>query len=149
MIIDAILLVFQSFLEVLLAPLTVLNIVIDIVSSIPVVSSFINVVMYILPWSNIAPVVVFIIAMFAFRGVLALIRLIKSFIPTMGYWFRKGDFIMLKTLFYIFYYICIIYFLVYEFSYIYLKFIKKDIRLKDIHLFNYLMNTNKILKGDK
>ena len=85
MITNAILLVFQGFLNVILAPLVVLNITIDLVSSIPVISSFINVVAYVLPWVNILPIILFIIGMFAFRGILALIRLIKSFIPTMSY----------------------------------------------------------------
>lgn len=85
MITDAILLVFQGFLNIILSPLTVLNIAIDLVSSIPVISSFINIVAYVLPWSNILPIILFIISMFAFRGLLALVRLIKSFIPTMGY----------------------------------------------------------------
>lgn len=85
MITNAILLVFQGFLNILLAPLTVLNIAIDLVSSLPVISSFISVVAYVLPWSNILPIVAFIIVMFIFRGALALVRLIKSFIPFMGY----------------------------------------------------------------
>ena len=85
MITNLILLVFQGVLNILLAPLSVLNFAIDLVSSIPVVCSFINVVAYVLPWGNILPIVIFIIAMFGFRAALALIRLIKSFIPTMGF----------------------------------------------------------------
>ena len=85
MIIDAILLVFQGFLNIILSPLTVLNLGIDLVSSIPVISSFLGVVAYVLPWYNILPIITFIILMFIFRAGLALIRLIKSFIPTMGY----------------------------------------------------------------
>ena len=85
MIIDAILLVVQGFLNIILLPLSVLNFVIDLASSIPVVTSFLQVVAYIIPWTNILPILIFIIAMFTFRGVLALIRLIKSFIPTMSF----------------------------------------------------------------
>ena len=44
MIVDAILLLVQGVLNVLLAPLTIINIVVDFVAGIPVVGSFINVV---------------------------------------------------------------------------------------------------------
>lgn len=85
MIIDAVLLVVQGFLNIILLPLSVLNFVIDLASSIPVVTQFLQVVAYIIPWTNILPILIFIISMFAFRGVLALIRLIKSFVPTMSF----------------------------------------------------------------
>jgi len=81
MITNAILLVCQGFLQIILAPLTVLNFAIDLVSSIPVVVSFLQIVAYVIPWVNILPIIIFIIAMFGFRGILALVRLIKSFIP--------------------------------------------------------------------
>lgn len=84
MITNAILLVVQGFLDILLLPLSVLNFAIDLVSSIPVVTSFLQVVAYVLPWGNLVPIIGFIIAMFTFRAGLALIRLIKGFIPTMS-----------------------------------------------------------------
>ena len=85
MITNAILLVFQGFLNLILSPLAVLNIAIDLISSIPVITSFLGVVAYVLPWYNILPIIALIVLIFIFRAGLALIRLIKSFIPTMGY----------------------------------------------------------------
>ena len=84
MIVDAILLLAQSIIDLLLLPLTALNFVIDFTSSIPIVSQFLQLVAYLLPWSNLLPLIIFIIAMFVFRGVLSLIKLIWSFIPIIG-----------------------------------------------------------------
>lgn len=84
MITNAILLLFQGIISVLLAPLSVLSIGVDLVLSIPVVTQFIQVVAYVLPWSNFLPLVIFIFAMFVFRAVLSLIKLIWSFIPIIG-----------------------------------------------------------------
>lgn len=81
MIIDAILLVFQGVLEIVLSPLTVINIGIDFIASIPVIGSFVNVVAYILPWSNLFPLFVLLIALFSLRIVIAIVRFIISIIP--------------------------------------------------------------------
>lgn len=83
MIVDGILLVFQGLLNVILSPLTVLNIVIDLASSIPVVSQFLQVVAYMIPWSNLLPIFLIVIAVFIFRIGLAVIKLIVEFIPFM------------------------------------------------------------------
>ena len=84
MITNAILLVVQGILNVLLLPLTALNITIDFIGSIPIVTQFLQVVAYILPWDNLKPLILFIIAMFIFRAVLSLIKLIWHFIPIAG-----------------------------------------------------------------
>ena len=84
MITNAILLVFQGVLNVLLAPLSVFNIGVDFVSSIPIISSFIKIIAYVLPWSKLTPLISLIVGLFTFRITLALIRLVKGFIPTMG-----------------------------------------------------------------
>ena len=81
MIIDAILLVFQGLLEVVLLPLTVINIGIDFVASIPVIGSFINVVAYILPWSNLFPLIVLLISLFGLRIAIAIVRFVIAIIP--------------------------------------------------------------------
>lgn len=81
MIVDGILLVLQGVLSILLAPLEVINIGIDFVSSIPVVSSFLQIVAYILPWSNILPILLIIISIFAFRILISLIKTIWSLLP--------------------------------------------------------------------
>ena len=84
MIIDSILLVLQGIIELLLSPLTVINITIDFIGSIPVIAEFIQVVAYVLPWSNILPLIFLVIALFVFRVVLAIVKLIWHFIPILG-----------------------------------------------------------------
>ncbi len=84
MIVDAILLLVQGVLNVLLSPLTIINIVVDFVAGIPVVGSFINVVAYVLPWAKLLPLITLIVGIFTLRIGIALVRLIKGFIPTMS-----------------------------------------------------------------
>lgn len=84
MIVDAILLLVQGVLNVLLAPLTIINIVVDFVAGIPVIGSFINVVAYVLPWAKLLPLITLIVGIFTLRIGIALVRLIKGFIPTMS-----------------------------------------------------------------
>lgn len=84
MIIDGILLVIKIVVEIILSPLTVLNIAIDFVGSIPVVMSFVQIVAYVIPWSNILPVILLIFAIFVFRIIVALINLVLKFVPFLG-----------------------------------------------------------------
>lgn len=84
MISDGILFVFQGILNVLLLPLSALNVAIDFVGSIPVVTQFLQVIVYVLPWNNLKPLILFTISMFIFRAVLSLIKLIWHFIPIAG-----------------------------------------------------------------
>lgn len=84
MITDGILNVLQGILNILLLPLTALNIGIDFLASIPVVVQFLQIVAYVLPWINLLPLFAIIFASFAFRIVLALIKLIWHFIPLIG-----------------------------------------------------------------
>ena len=81
MIINGILYVLQLVVNVLLAPLTVLNFVIDIISSISAVQGFIKVVSYLMPWSSIMPLIYIIFGIFAFRALIALIKTIWELIP--------------------------------------------------------------------
>lgn len=62
MISNAILLVVNSFITILLAPLQVVNITINIVSSIPVLQNFLQVVGYLLPLNNLKPLIFGIIS---------------------------------------------------------------------------------------
>ena len=84
MISDGILFVFQGILNVLLLPLSALNVAIDFVGSIPVVTQFLQVIVYVLPWNNLKPLILFTFSMFIFRAVLSLIKLIWHFIPIAG-----------------------------------------------------------------
>lgn len=79
MILDLILGVLKIIIEILLSPLTVLNVAIDFIGSIPVVMSFIQVVAYVLPWSNILPIIILLFAIFGFRIVISVILLVKRF----------------------------------------------------------------------
>ena len=84
MIVDGILLIVQGILQVLLLPLTGLNIVVDFVSSIPVVTEFLQISAYLLPFSNLLPLFSIVISIFVFRAAIALIKLVWSFIPIIG-----------------------------------------------------------------
>lgn len=81
MITNGILLIFQNFLNIILLPLTVFNVVIDIASSIPFIAQFLQVVAYIVPWSNILPIILIMFSMFSFRIGMSLIKLIIYIIP--------------------------------------------------------------------
>ena len=84
MIGDLILIVFQGILNVLLLPVTVFNIAVDFVSSIPVVVDFLQIAAYILPWSNILPLILLVMALSGFRITLSLVKTFLSFIPFLG-----------------------------------------------------------------
>lgn len=84
MIVDLILLIVQGILNVLLLPLTVINIAVDFVSSLPVTVEFLQVAAYMIPWSNILPLILLVIGIFLFRGTLAVIKAVWKFIPFAG-----------------------------------------------------------------
>lgn len=81
MIIDGILFILQSIVNILLAPLSALNWGFTTATSIRVISDFINIVAFVLPWKNIMPIFTFVIAMFAFRAIVALIKTIWDLLP--------------------------------------------------------------------
>lgn len=81
MITNAILLAFQAVLNVILLPITVVDIVIDFIGSIPVVIQFLQIVAYILPWANILPLIVLTIALIIFKICVSLAKLVINFIP--------------------------------------------------------------------
>lgn len=81
MITNGILLVLQGVVNILLAPLTIINIAVDFVAAIPVITQFIQVVAYVLPWGNLLPLVVLTIALFVLRIAISLIKTIWNLIP--------------------------------------------------------------------
>lgn len=81
MILDAILNILAGFVSVLLAPLEVINIGIDLISSIPVVASFIQVIAYIFPWTNILPIIFITIIILNFKLFISAIRAIWELLP--------------------------------------------------------------------
>lgn len=84
MIVDLILLMVQGILNVLLLPLEALNVAVDVVSSIPVVAEFLQIVAYLLPWTNILPLLIIVVSVFIFRITMAIIKIIWHFIPVFG-----------------------------------------------------------------
>ena len=81
MIVDGLLLLLQGALNIILLPLTALNIGIDFIASIPIVESFLQVITYVLPWDNILPLIVLVFSIFTFRIIVALVGLAKRIIP--------------------------------------------------------------------
>lgn len=81
MIIDLCLGVLQGFLSIILAPLEVINIAVDFVASMPVVISFIQLVAYIFPWSNLLPLFAIVLAILSFKAVVGIIHGIYNLIP--------------------------------------------------------------------
>lgn len=81
MIINLLLGVLQLVVNVLLAPLAVLNFGINVISSISIVQGFIKVIAYLFPWNNLLPLITFVVGMFIFRGVVALIKTIWDLLP--------------------------------------------------------------------
>ena len=84
MIFDLILTLAHGILSVLLAPLTLINITVNFIGSIPIVVDFLKLVAYVLPWSNILPLFLIIFSTFVFRIVLSVIKAIWKFIPIIG-----------------------------------------------------------------
>ena len=66
MIIDGVLIILQGIVNILLAPLNVINWVVTTGISIGVISDFINIIAFVLPWKNIVQIFTFIICMFGF-----------------------------------------------------------------------------------
>lgn len=81
MIIDMILLVLQGVLNIVLLPLEAVNIGIDLVASIPVISEFLQIIAYILPWSNLLPLILFTVGLFVFRIAVSLVKTVLDVIP--------------------------------------------------------------------
>lgn len=81
MIIDLILLVLQGFLNILLLPLTAVNMAVDLVSSIPIIAEFLQIVAYVLPWGNLLPLILIIFSLGMFKIGVALVKTIWDLIP--------------------------------------------------------------------
>ena len=84
MILNAILFILQGILSLLLAPLSILNIGIEFVVTIPIISNFIGVVAFVLPWEHLTPLITVVIGIFLFRASFSVIKTIWHFIPIVG-----------------------------------------------------------------
>ena len=83
MITDGNLLVFQGLINIILSPLSIINISVDFISNITPVTQFLQIVAYILPLSNLMPLITLIITLSLFRIAVALVKLVVEFIPFM------------------------------------------------------------------
>lgn len=81
MITNSILLVFQGLISVLLSPLTIINFTVDILANITAVQQFLQIAAYILPWSRLTPLFIFVVGVFIFRILMSLVKLVLDFIP--------------------------------------------------------------------
>lgn len=81
MIVDLILTLLYGVLNILLSPLAVLNVGIDFLASFPVITQFLQIIAYVLPWPNLLPLISFTVAMFVFRIAISIVSKIKSIIP--------------------------------------------------------------------
>lgn len=81
MIVDLILTILQNIVNLLLSPLTALNIAIDFVSNISIVTQFLSVIAYVLPWNNILPLILIISAVFVFRIAISIIKTVWQLLP--------------------------------------------------------------------
>ena len=83
MITDMILLVLQGVCNIVLAPLSVLNIGINFIDKIPVIGDFISVIAYILPWTALLPLITIVVGSFIFRIAVALVKTIWDLLPVL------------------------------------------------------------------
>ena len=91
MIFDAILLLFEGLIRVLLAPLTLVNITVDFISSISAIRPFLQVVAYLIPFSNILPLIVLSFSILGIKITISIITFILKFIPRT--WWIEGSYI--------------------------------------------------------
>ena len=83
MIIDMILLVLQSVCNIVLSPLTVLNIGVNFIDNIPIIGDVIAIIAYILPWGALLPLIGIVVGIFIFRISVSLIKTIWDLLPVL------------------------------------------------------------------
>lgn len=81
MIVDGILGVLSVVFSVILSPLEIINVGVDVISSIPVVSNFITVIAYIFPWNNILPIIILTFLIINFKNLVAFIMAVWKLLP--------------------------------------------------------------------
>lgn len=84
MITDAILSFFTNIASSILSPLYIVDVVVDLVTSIPIVTKFILFVAYVIPWNNLVPLLIIVMSLLGLRIIIALIKFIWHFIPVIG-----------------------------------------------------------------
>lgn len=81
MITDAILSFLTALSSTVLSPLMIVDVAVDLVTSIPVVTKFIMFVSYVIPWSNLVPLLVIVISLLGLRIIIALVKFVLGLLP--------------------------------------------------------------------
>lgn len=84
MITDAILNFFTSIATSVLSPLGIIDVAVDLITSIPIVTKFIMFVAYVIPWNNLVPLFFIVMTLLGIRIIIALIKFVWHFIPIFG-----------------------------------------------------------------
>ncbi len=83
MIVNGLLNIVSGVINLLLAPLELINFAVDVGTSLGVVKGFISVIAYLFPWSQVTPLIYIVITFFIFRCVVALIKTIWDLLPVL------------------------------------------------------------------
>lgn len=81
MITDAILSFLTTISSSVLSPLYIIDVAVDLATSIPVVIKFIMFIAYVIPWQNLVPLFIIILSLLGFRILISLTKFIFSLIP--------------------------------------------------------------------
>ncbi len=81
MITDAILNFFAVLANTILSPLSIIDVGVDLITSIPVVTKFILFVAYVIPWDNLVPLFAIVLALIGLRIGISLVKFIITFVP--------------------------------------------------------------------
>lgn len=81
MIFDLIINVIALFVQVLLAPVSAVKFVIDIASSLSFLDSIFRIIAFLMPWNNILPLFVIVVALIGFRIAISIIQAMWRLTP--------------------------------------------------------------------
>lgn len=73
-----------GLIDTILSPLSLLSWTLDKIMNIPLLTSFLEVVAYVIPWAYLYPLVVIIFGIIGIKIAISLIKFIKGFIPGLG-----------------------------------------------------------------
>lgn len=80
MVVEGLLSVVFGFINILLLPLSVIDIGLDILTLEPVIQFF-NMAMYLIPFKDLMPIFMFFVSMMSFRIIVSLIKTIWDLLP--------------------------------------------------------------------
>lgn len=80
MIFDGILNVLKSVLVITLSPLTIINVGVNWFTSFDEIEKFFTIVCWLLPWSNLKPLITIVLSVISFRIVVSIAKTVKELI---------------------------------------------------------------------